>query len=315
MDNIIEIYQLKKSFQARQSNERKKQVIEAVKGIDLVVREGEIFGLLGPNGAGKTTTIECIEGLRVPDSGSITVLGHTHQGKTNSIKKKIGIQLQVTGLYPLHTVHELLSLFGAFYQKSLSPDELIELVSLEDKRNTRSKDLSGGQRQRLSLALALVNDPTLIFLDEPTTGLDPQSRRQIWNILEDLQGQGKSVVLTTHYMEEAQTLCDRVAVMDYGKFIALDTPHNLIAKHFETTAIEFEDKNSAPMDLLRAMPGVKEAQRDGGLVTLFSLTTPATMEGLLEAARNGRLHFDDLRVRNATLEDVFLKLTGRRIRN
>jgi ABC-2 type transport system ATP-binding protein len=287
----------------------------AVDSISFDVAEGEVFGLLGPNGAGKTTTVECIEGLRVPDSGTITVLGHTHQGNTNGIKEKIGIQLQATGLYPLHTVHELLALFGAFYQKSLPPEELIELVSLEDKRNTRSKDLSGGQRQRLSLALALVNDPALIFLDEPTTGLDPQSRRQIWNIVESMQQRGKTVVLTTHYMEEAQTLCDRVAVMDYGKIIALDSPHDLIEQHFETTAIEFEDKNSAPMDLLRALPGVKEAQRDGGLVTLYSLNTPATMEGLLEAARNDQLHFDDLRVRSATLEDVFLKLTGRRIRD
>ena len=287
----------------------------AVDSISFEVAEGEVFGLLGPNGAGKTTTVECIEGLRVPDSGTVTVLGHTHRGNTNGIKEKIGIQLQATGLYPLHTVHELLALFGAFYQKSLPPEELIELVSLEDKRNTRSKDLSGGQRQRLSLALALVNDPALIFLDEPTTGLDPQSRRQIWNIVEGMQQRGKTVVLTTHYMEEAQTLCDRVAVMDYGKIIALDSPHDLIALHFETTAIEFEDKNSAPMDLLRALPGVKEAQRDGGLVTLYSLATPATMEGLLEAARYDQLHFDDLRVRSATLEDVFLKLTGRRIRD
>jgi ABC-2 type transport system ATP-binding protein len=289
--------------------------VPAVDGISFEVAEGEVFGLLGPNGAGKTTTVECIEGLRVPDGGTLTVLGHTHTGNANGIKEKIGIQLQTTGLYPLHTVRELLALFGSFYQRALSPDELIALVSLEDKRNTRSKDLSGGQRQRLSLALALVNDPALLFLDEPTTGLDPQSRRQIWNIVEDLQKRGKTVVLTTHYMEEAQTLCDRVAVMDAGAIIALDSPHDLIAQHFETTAIEFEDKNNAPMDLLRGLPSVKEAQRDGGLVTLYSFDTPTTMEGLLDAARNDQIHFDDLRVRSATLEDVFLKLTGRRIRD
>jgi ABC-2 type transport system ATP-binding protein len=301
----IEVTQLRKVYNGT----------PAVDGIDFQVETGEVFGLLGPNGAGKTTTVECIEGLRVPDDGTITVLGHTHRGNTNGIKQRIGIQLQTTGLYPLHTVHELLTLFGSFYERALPPDELIQIVSLEDKRNTRSKNLSGGQRQRLSLAMSLVNDPELIFLDEPTTGLDPQSRRQIWNIVEDLQSRGKTVVLTTHYMEEAQTLCDRVAVMDSGKIIALDSPHDLIEKHFETTAIEFEDRNSAPMDMLESMPGVQRASRDGGLVTLYSLDTPRTMEALLEAAQQDRLHFDDLRVRSATLEDVFLKLTGRRIRD
>ncbi len=289
--------------------------VPAVDGISFEVAEGEVFGLLGPNGAGKTTTVECIEGLRVPDDGTLTVLGHTHRGNANGIKERIGIQLQATGLYPLHTVYELLKLFGAFYQRALPPDELIELVSLQDKRNTRSKDLSGGQRQRLSLALALVNDPALVFLDEPTTGLDPQSRRQMWAIVKDLQQRGKTVMLTTHYMEEAQTLCDRVAVMDGGKIIALDSPQDLIETHFETTAIEFEDRNGATMALLEGLPGVKSAKRDGGLVTLYSLNTPRTMEGLLDAARADHLHFDDLRVRSATLEDVFLKLTGRRIRD
>lgn len=289
--------------------------LAAVDDISFTVAEGEVFGLLGPNGAGKTTTVECIEGIRVPDGGTITVLGHQHARNGNGIKQRIGIQLQATGLYPLHTVHELLALFGSFYKRALPPEELIELISLEDKRDTRSKDLSGGQRQRLSLALALVNDPELIFLDEPTTGLDPQSRRQIWNIIEDMQRRGKTVVLTTHYMEEAQTLCDRVAVMDAGKIIALDSPHALIEQHFETSAVEFEDKNSAAQDMLEALPGVKRASRDGGLVTLYSLDTPRTIEGLLAAARDDKLHFDDLRVRSATLEDVFLKLTGRRIRD
>ncbi|NDJ75772.1 MAG: ABC transporter ATP-binding protein [Chloroflexi bacterium] len=289
--------------------------VPAVDGISFAVEQGEVFGLLGPNGAGKTTTVECIEGLREPDGGTIDVLGHRLANNGHGIKQKIGIQLQTTGLYPLHTVTELLQLFGAFYAHSLPADDLIKMVSLEEKHNTRSKNLSGGQRQRLSLALALVNDPDLVFLDEPTTGLDPQSRRQIWNIVEELQQRGKTVVLTTHYMEEAQTLCDRVAVMDNGTIIALDSPHALIEQHFETSAVEFEDKNSAPMDLLEGLAGVQRASRDGGLVTLYSLDTPRTIEGLLAAANADRLHFDDLRVRNATLEDVFLKLTGRRIRD
>jgi ABC-2 type transport system ATP-binding protein len=287
----------------------------AVNDISFTVNEGEVFGILGPNGAGKTTTIECIEGLREPDGGEIRVLGQLRRGEANGIKERIGIQLQTTGLYPLLTVSELLKLFGTFFSKSLPVDELVRLVSLEDKRNTRSKDLSGGQLQRLSLALALVNDPELIFLDEPTTGLDPQSRRQIWNIVEDLQRKGKTIVLTTHYMEEAQTLCDRIAVMDGGKIIALDTPEQLINQNFETAAIEFDDRNGATIEMLSALPGVKEAKRDGGLVTLYSYSTPQTIEAMITAAREGRIAFDDLRVRKATLEDVFLKLTGRRIRD
>jgi len=289
--------------------------VPAVDDISFDVAESEVFGLLGPNGAGKTTTVECIEGLRAPDGGSITVLGQPLRGRPNGLKERIGIQLQTTGLYPLLTVEELLRLFASFFQRTLPADDLITLVSLEEKRHTRSKDLSGGQRQRLSLALALVNDPELIFLDEPTTGLDPQSRRQIWNIVKDLQARGKTVLLTTHYMEEAQTLCNRVAVMDGGKIIALASPQDLIAAHFKTTAIEFEDRNSAPLDLLRSLPGVADVTRDGGLVTLYSTDTPQTMAGLLEAVHGGQLHFDDLRVRSATLEDVFLKLTGRRIRD
>ncbi|HMM29772.1 MAG: ABC transporter ATP-binding protein [Chloroflexota bacterium] len=289
--------------------------VAAVDGISFSVAESEVFGLLGPNGAGKTTTVECIEGLRQPDSGAISVLGQSYRGGENGIKQRIGIQLQMTGLYPKLTVVELLRLFSSFYQKALPVDDLVRLVSLEDKRDTYSKDLSGGQRQRLSLALALVNDPELIFLDEPTTGLDPQSRRQIWGIVKDLQRSGKTVMLTTHYMEEAQTLCDRVAVMDAGKIIALDTPRQLIDQHFETAAVEFEDRNGATLELLNALPSVTRASRDGGLVTLYSLDTPRTIEAMLAAAREGRIAFDDLRVRSATLEDVFLKLTGRRIRD
>ena len=305
MMNAIEVAELRKVYGD----------LVAVNQISFTVPKGEIFGLLGPNGAGKTTTVECIEGLRIPESGTISILGESYSAESNGIKERIGIQLQTTGLYPLHTVYELLTLFGSFYKKSLPPTELIELVSLEDKRNTKSKDLSGGQRQRLSLAMALLNEPELIFLDEPTTGLDPQSRRQIWNIVIELKKQGKTVMLTTHYMEEAQTLCDKVAVMDAGKIIALDSPQALISQHFETTAIDFEDQDGVGMEKLENFAGVERVNRDGKLVTIYSSDTPRTMENLLDAERAGELHFDDLRVRNATLEDVFLKLTGRRIRD
>ena len=214
---------------------------KAVDGLSFFVREGEIFGMLGPNGAGKSTTIEMIEGLRAPDAGTITVLGLNQPRDTQAIKQRIGIQLQTTALYPLLTVTEVLDLFRAFYRKrqTLPTNDLIHMVNLEEKRTTRCKDLSGGQQQRLSVALALVNDPDLIFLDEPTTGMDPQARRQLWDVIRDLRSQGKTILMTTHYMEEAQELCNRIAIVDHGKILEMDTPNAMIHKFFTDVSIEF----------------------------------------------------------------------------
>ncbi|HZQ08740.1 MAG TPA: ABC transporter ATP-binding protein [Anaerolineae bacterium] len=288
--------------------------LTAVDDISFQVQRGEVFGLLGPNGAGKTTTIECIEGLRAPDSGEIHVLGLDARRDLQPIKERIGIQLQATGLYPKLTVREVIDLFGSFYTHRLPPNELIEMTGLQERVNARSKDLSGGQKQRLSVALALVNDPDLIFLDEPTTGLDPQARRNLWDVIENLQGKGKTILLTTHYMEEAEQLCNRLAVMDHGKIIALDTPEALVRQNFQEQAIEFESLQPPPLETLRALPAVTRAETQDTQITIFTTDVPATMAALLNLANQGTLKFNDLVVRRATLEDVFLKLTGRRIR-
>jgi ABC-2 type transport system ATP-binding protein len=286
----------------------------AVDGVTFDVTAGEIFGLLGPNGAGKTTTVECILGLRQPDSGSITVLGMAHATQARQIKARVGAQLQTTGLYPRLAVRELVDLFARLFPKARPTDEVIELVGLQEKTKTPSKDLSGGQRQRLAVALALVSDPDLIFLDEPTTGLDPQARRGLWDVVRELRLTGKTVLLTTHYMEEAEQLCDRVAVVDHGRVIALDTPEALVNRHFQETAIEFVSVGEPPRQRLAELPGVTQARFENGRPTLYSIDVPHTMAGLFDLVTADELAFKDMTIRQATLEDVFLKLTGRRIR-
>jgi ABC-2 type transport system ATP-binding protein len=289
--------------------------VKAVDGISFAVRQGEVFGMLGPNGAGKTTTVEIIEGLRVADRGQVTVLGMDVRKDTDKIKARIGVQLQTTALYPLLTVREVINLFRSFYPGPVrDTDFVIDMVNLQEKHTTRSRDLSGGQQQ-LSMALALVNQPDIIFLDEPTTGLDPQARRRLWDVIQQISGEGTTVFLTTHYMEEAQRLCDRVAVIDHGKIIALDTPEELIHMHFEESAIEF-DLNGLGVDLnlLAGLTGVADVRQDGNAVTLYSKAVPQTLGELTDLGEARNLTLDDLHVRRATLEDVFLKLTGRRIR-
>jgi ABC-2 type transport system ATP-binding protein len=289
----------------------------AVDGLSFTEERGEIFGLLGPNGAGKTTTVEIAEGLRKPDSGQVRVLGLDVQREAQAVKRRIGVQLQTTALYPRLTVREVLELFSSFFDGVLRPvDELIDLVNLRDKEHSFNRDLSGGQRQRLSVALALVNKPELVFLDEPTTGLDPQSRRRLWETIRGMRAGGATVLLTTHSMEEAEVLCDRVAIVDAGKIIALDTPGRLIDQNFTDTALEFELRGALPPEgAFRELPGVtRPAVREGQHVTLYTASTAATLAPLLDLVQSNALHFDDLHIRRATLEDVFLKLTGRRIR-
>jgi ABC-2 type transport system ATP-binding protein len=290
---------------------------KAVDGISLHVKEGEIFGMLGPNGAGKSTTIEMIEGLRAPDSGTITVLGLRQPQESRAIKMRIGIQLQTTALYPRLTVTEILDLFHTFYpgRKTLPTDQLIEMVDLGEKRTTRSKELSGGQRQRLSVALALVNDADLVFLDEPTTGMDPQARRQLWDVIRNLQQQGKTILLTTHYLEEAEQLCDRVAIVDHGRIIEMGSPSELVHRYFSEIAISFSDPAGA--DHYRSLDGVTHVSVEDGRVTLYSSDVLHTMGGLLGRQNGGGVGtaLRDLNVHSATLEDVFLKLTGRALRD
>ena len=304
--NAIEIKDLRKYYDET----------KAVDGISLSVHRGEVFGMLGPNGAGKTTTVEIVEGLRVADSGDVTVLGMDVRKEAAKIKARIGVQLQTTSLYPLLTVREIIDLFRSFYPGPTNDTEyVIDAVNLREKEKTRSQNLSGGQQQRLSMALALVNKPDIIFLDEPTTGLDPQARRKIWDVIQQVSDVGTTVFLTTHYMEEAQRLCDRVAVIDYGRIIALNTPDELISTHFEESAIEF-DLNGGSVDLewLSGLTGVTNVRQDGRAITLYSENVPQTLGELTDLGRSRHLTLDDLHVRRATLEDVFLKLTGRRIR-
>lgn len=274
---------------------------------------GEVMGLLGPNGAGKTTTVEILEGLREPDSGSVRVLGLDVRLHSREIKQRIGLQLQSTSFFQRLTVRETLALFGSFFKRSSPAERLVEKVGLQEKMNTCTGELSGGQRQRLAVALALVNDPEIIFLDEPTTGLDPQARRALWQVIESLRSDGKCILLTTHYMEEAERLCDRVAVMDRGKIIACGSPRQLIRQNFEHTALEFATPSNIPLDDLRRLPHVESMSAKNGTTTLYSSQTTRTIEALTRISGAHDAELESFTVRRATLEDVFLKLTGRKL--
>lgn len=290
--------------------------VAAVDRVSIEVEAGEILGLLGPNGAGKTTTVEMLEGLRAPDTGAVHVLGRDLRTDLPAVRQRIGVQLQTTALYPRLTVREVLDLFRTFYVgDTVDTDELIELVDLQDKAGSLTRGLSGGQAQRLSVALALVNRPEMVFLDEPTTGLDPQARRALWETIRDIRRRGATVLLTTHYMEEAEALCDRVAIMDGGRIIAEGPPARLIDEHFDETPIEVPAGGAELDGAPGGVPGVERLQREGGALTLYSSDTGATLTALTAMATAGRTSIDGLHVRRPTLEDVFLRLTGRRIRD
>jgi ABC-2 type transport system ATP-binding protein len=287
----------------------------AVDGVSFEVRAGTVFGLLGPNGAGKTTTVEVLEGLRTPDSGDVRVLGVDVVGHPDELKPRIGVSLQTAALYPKLTVVEVLDLFRGFYRTGRPTAELIDLMDLGEKRTTRTQDLSGGQRQRLSVALALVNDPELVFLDEPTTGMDPAARRALWDIVLRLRTEGRSVLLTTHYMEEAEVLCDRIAIMDHGRILDEGTVEELVSRRFKERAVRFDAIEGLPDERLAALPGVTSIQHEDGAVLLYTRDVPATIGAVLDAADERRVEPANLAVRRATLEDVFLDLTGRALRD
>ncbi|MEP6756743.1 MAG: ABC transporter ATP-binding protein [Chthonomonadales bacterium] len=287
----------------------------AVDGISFAVERGEIFGMLGPNGAGKTTTVEILEGLRSLDSGRVELLG-MESGKTNSkLKEQVGVALQSTTLYPNLTSFELIEMFGTFFKKSVDPDRLLESLGLSEKRNSLTKTLSGGQQQRLAVALALVNDPQLVFLDEPTTGLDPQARRSLWEVIEGMKEAGKTVFLTTHYMDEAEHLCDRIAIMDHGKILAMDTPQNLVASEFPERAIQFEAPAECQPSDFDQLTGVTRSLRENTEIVLYSQSVQKTLAALMDHAERNSIELGDIHLRRATLEDVFLKLTGRSMRD
>jgi ABC-2 type transport system ATP-binding protein len=289
--------------------------VEALVGIDLSVSRGECFGLLGPNGAGKTTTIEILEGLLEATSGEVEILGMSWAASPSAIKNRIGISLQETKLAEKLSVRETLTLFRSFYTKGMSADEAIALVSLEEKAESWVGKLSGGQKQRLAVATALVGDPDLLFLDEPTTGLDPQSRRQLWDIIRQLRQRGRTVLLTTHYMDEAERLCDRIAVVDHGKIIALGSPRELIAGLGGEHVIEFSLDGESPDATFAALPGVRSVAHEGPTIRLTVSETHVTLKALLSELSKADIELTSLTTRHASLEDVFVSLTGRHLRD
>ena len=289
--------------------------VQAVAGIDFDVFGGEIFGLLGPNGAGKTTTVEILEGLRAPDGGEVSVLGIDAARHADALKPRIGVSLQTAALYPKLTVTEVLDLFRSFYPRSRSTADLIDALELGERRHAQTRALSGGQRQRLAVALALVNDPELIFLDEPTTGLDPAARRSLWDLVLKLKADGRTVLLTTHYMEEAELLCDRLAIMDHGRILELGTVDELVSKRFHDRAVRFDRVDGLTHEELAALPAVSSVQDDADEVLLYTPDVGATIGALLALADARGLEPTNLAIRRPTLEDVFLDLTGRALRD
>jgi ABC-2 type transport system ATP-binding protein len=303
--NVITVTDLHKSYDD----------VRAVNGVSFEVNQGEVFGLLVPNGAVKTTTVEILEGLNKPDNGRVSVLGLDPARDPGRLKERIGVQLQTAALYPNLSIAELISLFGSFYAKALPTADLIRQFGLEERQEGLSKELSGGQRQRLSVALAMVNDPELIFLDEPTTGLDPQARRALWDRIGELAREGRTVVMTTHYMEEAEELCDRVAIMDHGRILEQGTVNELVTGHFKERTIRFLRRPELSDEQLARLHAVTRVAQDTDETVLHTRDVPATIRDLFALADSAGATGLDVTVKRPTLEDVFLELTGRALRD
>jgi ABC-2 type transport system ATP-binding protein len=289
--------------------------LEAVRGVSFSVEAGEVFGLLGPNGAGKTSTIEVLEGLRVADGGRVSVCGFDPLKNPTELKHEIGAALQSTSLPDKLRVSEALRLFSSFYKRGRKPEELLKRFGLEEKRNAFYSQLSGGQKQRLALALALVNDPKVLFLDEPTAGLDPQVRREIYDIIEELKREKKTIVLTTHYIEEAERLCDRVAIVDHGKVIVQGTPRELKQTSANTSRVEVRLAKAASNGTLKSLDGVVDARELGGAYVLHCQRTAPAIVALVKHLEAEGNELVSLEIATPSLEDVFIELTGRRLRD
>ncbi len=307
MPVAIECRDLRKTYDGK---------VEAVRGLNLEIHAGECFGLLGPNGAGKTTTIEILEGLLKPSSGEVKILGKDWQHNERELREDLGISLQETRLSEKLTMRETLELFAGFYREPLPWREVLEEMQLSEKTDAWVGKLSGGQRQRLAVATALVGNPKILFLDEPTTGLDPQSRRQLWDIVRAFQKRGGTVLLTTHYMDEAERLCDRLVIVDHGQVIAEGTPPELIDRLGGHHVVECEVSGSdgAALEAWRALPGVESVRHDDGLVSLNVREPHRTIPALLDDCDQRGSQLLRLTTRQASLEDVFVRLTGRHLR-
>src|SRR6202163_2492426 len=289
--------------------------VEAVRGVSFAVEEGEVFGLLGPNGAGKTTTVEILEGLRIPDGGRVSVCGLDPQRDSSALKHEIGAALQSTSLPDKLRVMEALRLFASFYKRRRNPEELLKRFGLEEKRNTFYSQPSGGQKQPLALAMALVNDPKVLFFDEPTAGLDPQVRREIYDIIEELRREKKTIVMTTHYIEEAERLCDRVAIVDHGTVIALGTPRELKERSGDKTRLEVRLARPEPQDILKNLEGVSDCRLLGESYILQCKRPPQAIVSLVKYLESTGNELISLEIATPSLEDVFIELTGRRLRD
>ena len=309
MSAVIECRDLRKTYSG-------KVKVEAVRGLSLEIQAGECFGLLGPNGAGKTTTIEILEGLLEPTSGQVTILDRNWKLQAREIREQIGISLQETRLSEKLTVRETINLFASFYRAPRPAEEVLTALQLNEKADAQVGDLSGGQKQRLAVATALVASPRILFLDEPTTGLDPQSRRQLWDIIRTFQQGGGTVLLTTHYMDEAERLCDRIAIVDHGQIIAEGSPAELIAKLGGHHVVEFALSGNFDGDnaVWQSLPGVESVRNDDGMVSLSVREPHRTIPALLERVDQHSAELEHLTTRQASLEDVFVNLTGRHLR-
>jgi ABC-2 type transport system ATP-binding protein len=288
--------------------------VKAVDGVSFEVFAGEIFGLVGPNGAGKTTTIECLEGLRRPDGGEVRVLGLDPRRDGAALRTRIGVQLQQSALPDRIKVREALEMYASFYPRRLDVDPLLDQLGIAEKRGAYFSKLSGGQKQRLFIALALVNDPELVFFDELTTGLDPQARRATWDFVREIRARGKTVILTTHFMEEAERLCDRVAILDHGRLVALDTPENLVCGLGAEQRVVFSSDQPVAPEALGALAGVRRVERSGDRTIVYG-SGDQLVTDVVAFLSSQKVKFRDLRTEQATLEDVFLAMTGREMRD
>src|SRR5271155_2322089 len=306
MEPAIQVAELRKSYGD----------FEAVRGIDFEVATGEVFGLLGPNGAGKTTTVEILEGLRPRSAGDVQVLGYDPAADTRAIKDRIGVCLQSTNLPDKMTVRESLALFASFCSRGVDRDELLKRLQLWEKRNTFYSKLSGGQKQRVALALALVNDPQLVFLDEPTTGLDPQVRLEIHELISELRASKRTILMTTHYIEEAERLCDRVAIVDQGQIIALGTPREIQAQTLGQSRVEIHTAQPMPAEVPRFEHSEKHTLTEDRLhLTVYSTRPARTLPDLIRWVDQNGIDLEDIHLKKPTLEDVFIELTGKKLRD